>query len=66
MRDTHKRSLIKAVGYKGGSVALLALLSWIFTQDLVKMSLITIVYQAVTIVGYYIYERVWEHISWGK
>ena len=64
--DTHKRSLVKAVIYKSGSVALLAGLSWLFTRDLVQMSLITVTYEAIAALGYYIHERLWEQIHWGR
>lgn len=64
--DSHKRSLLKAAIYKLGSVAVLALLSWIFTRDLVKMSGITLSYEFIAIIGYYVHERLWERVSWGR
>jgi len=64
--DSHKRSLVKAFIYKSGSIALLGILSYIFTQDLIKMSLITVSYEAIAAVGYYVHERLWEQISWGR
>lgn len=66
MRDRHWRSIVKALVYKGGSIVLLALLSWLFTKDLAKMSLITVCYQIITVVGYYIHERIWEKVKWGR
>ncbi len=65
MTDNKRRSIAKAIIYKGGSLVLLATLSWVFTQDFLKMSAITISYQAVTIVGYYIHERFWSKTNWG-
>ena len=64
--DSRKRSVIKAVGYKLGSIALLALLAWVFTRDLLQMSLITISYEIIAIAGYYAYERIWERVKWGR
>ena len=64
--DTHKRSLVKAVIYKTGSIVCLAGLSWIFTRDLVQMSLITVTYEVIAALGYYIHERLWEQIHWGR
>lgn len=64
--ETHKRSLAKAIVYKGGSVALLALLSWVFTKDLLSMSLITVSYEVIAIIGYYVHERIWGKVTWGK
>ena len=64
--DAHKRSLVKAVIYRTGSIVLLAGLSWLFTRDLVQMSLITVSYEVIAILGYYIHERLWEQIRWGR
>jgi len=64
--DSHKRSLLKALIYKLGSVIVLAFLSWLFTRDLVKMSGITLSYELLAIIGYYIHERLWERVRWGR
>jgi len=64
--DSHKRSLVKALIYKCGSIALLAILSYAFTQDLIKMSLITVSYEVIAALGYYVHERLWEQVSWGR
>ncbi len=65
-RDSQRRSLAKALVYKGGSITLLAILSYVFTRDLVEMSLITVTYEAIAALGYYLHERIWEHIRWGR
>ena len=57
--------MTKAVIYRGGSVALLSLLSYIATRSIETMTFITVLYQVVSIVGYYIYERFWGRIKWG-
>jgi len=64
--DAHKRSLVKAVIYRTGSIVLLAGLSWLFTRDFVQMSLITVTYEVIAMLGYYIHERLWEQIRWGR
>jgi len=64
--DSHKRSLVKALIYKGGSITLLAILSYVFTHDLMKMSLITVTYEVIAALGYYVHERLWEQVSWGR
>ncbi len=66
MKEAHKRSILKAVGYKSVSVALLAFLSWVFTRDLVHMTAITVTYEVIAIVGYYVYERLWDRVRWGR
>jgi len=62
--DSNTRTLVKAVGYKLVSIALLAIISWIFTKDLIKMSFITVIYQVISMLGYFIYERIWCKVKW--
>ena len=64
--DSHKRSLLKALVYKLGSVTVLAILSWLFTRDLMQMSGITVTYELIAIIGYYVHERLWERVNWGR
>ena len=66
MAESHKRSVVKAIGYKGGSVAVLALTTWLFTRDLLQMTLITGCYQILSALGYYVYERIWNRLKWGR
>jgi len=65
-RDSHKRSIAKAAIYRIGSVCVLAALSWITTKDLVQTTIISIGYQVVSATGYYLYERFWEQVKWGR
>lgn len=65
-KDSHRRSLLKALVYKVGSVTVLAVLSWIFTRSWTQMTAITISYELIAIIGYYVHERLWEHINWGR
>jgi len=64
--DTHKRSIVKAIIYRCGGIAVLAVVTWVITRDVIQVSAVTIVYHMVSIVGYYIYERIWGHMKWGK
>ncbi len=64
--NTHKRSILKAMIYRSGGIAVLAIVTWIFTHDIIQVTTVTITYHLVSVVGYYIYERVWEHVRWGK
>ena len=66
MPEQHKRSIVKAIIYRGGSIILLGLLSYIATRSIEAMSFITILYQIFSVIGYYLYERGWGKIQWGK
>lgn len=64
--DTHKRSIIKAIIYRGMGIIVLAVVTWIFTESVIQVTAVTIAYHTVSIIGYYIYERVWGHMKWGQ
>ncbi len=64
--NTHKRSMFKAVIYRAGGIIALATITWIITRNIIQVSTVTIIYHAISIIGYYAYERCWEHIKWGK
>ena len=66
MGDNHRRSIMKAIIYRGGSIMILGLLSWLTTEDFIQASIITIGYQLISVVGYYVYERLWEKVRWGR
>lgn len=64
--DTHKRSIVKAIIYRFGGIMVLAMVTWIFTRDVIQVTSVTIAYHLISIVGYYVYERLWEHMKWGR
>ena len=64
--DTHKRSIVKAIIYRCMGIIVLAIVTWVFTRSVVQVTAVTIVYHLVSIIGYYIYERVWGHMKWGQ
>ena len=64
--DTYKRTISKAILYRGGSILTLSLITWFTTKDIVKVTIVTVLYNLVSIVGYCIYERIWGHVKWGK
>jgi uncharacterized membrane protein len=64
--ETRIRSLLKAVIYRVVVTIILALVSWYFTHNLTATSAITIIYNVIVIGFYYLYERVWGKIKWGR
>lgn len=64
--DTKRRSWAKAITWKVTGIFLLAIVSYLFTGSIKGMTLITGIYHLVMIVLYYLHERVWDKISWGK
>lgn len=65
-RDAHRRSLIKAVSWRiTGSIDTF-LLSWIITGDHIVAGTISGVEVLTKIALYYLHERAWLRIRWGR
>jgi len=62
--ESKKRTIIKAVSYRGLVTAILAVLSWTFTANADKTTIITLVYATLATIGYYGHERLWNRITW--
>lgn len=59
---TRNRSLTKAFIWRAFAFIILFCVSYIFS----KAIYITIVYTLIQIITYYIHERIWNGIKWGK
>ena len=66
MIDTNKRSVWKAFSWRFFAVIILSLIAYFTLNDIKKASFITIVYHLFQIVAYFIHERIWNYIKWGK
>lgn len=65
MHETKKRSIVKAIVWRVIGIVMMMLISYILTHD-VSMSIdLTIWTNLVSLVFYYIHERVWNKIKWG-
>ncbi len=64
--ENRKRSIVKSFVWKTTGFITLATVSYFVTGSFKEMSIITILYHGIGIVLYYIHERVWERIRWGK
>ena len=64
--DHHKRSLAKSLGY----IALVVIADWIvaflITRQIPLSISITVYSNIVGAIIYFIHERAWNHIHWGK
>lgn len=62
---TTKRSIVKAITYRGCIVFLDFLFIYILTRK-IKIALgFMIVSNIYTTIGYFVHERIWAHIKWG-
>ena len=62
--ESKKRTIIKAISYRGLVTGLLAMLSWTFTANPSQTTIITVVYAILATLAYYGQERIWNRISW--
>jgi len=63
MKETHKRSMTKSIIWRIMGVFILALVVYIFTNDLVATTLITFFHHFSFIWIYYGHERLWQKIG---
>ncbi len=61
-----KRSAIKAITYRIIATAILGLVSWIYTGDVIATSGIALTFAAIATILYYFHERIWNKINWEK
>jgi uncharacterized membrane protein len=64
--DKKLRSLIKSATYRIIAFIVLLTITWYATGDLVQTTFISVTFQTIQIFLYYIHERLWERINWGK
>lgn len=66
MSDTHLRSITKAICYRLTNTGATIVLVYIFTND-IHMSISIGFFEIMAkILFFYIYERIWSYIKWGK
>lgn len=66
MIETAKRSILKAVTYRLIGSFVTGSLVWLFTGKLDFAVAIGSIDTILKILGYYVHERIWQKISYGK
>jgi len=64
--ETHTRAWIKSIVWRLFGIVILGAISWIITNSWREMSLITILFHSIRVVLYYLHERIWDRIHWGR
>ena len=64
--ESRSRSIVKSLVYRILSILGIGVLGWLITRDIRETTLITIVFQIYLTILYYVYERVWNKINWGR
>jgi uncharacterized membrane protein len=65
-RESHPRSFAKAVSWRATGSVDTFLVSWLVTGNPVFAGSIAVTEIATKVVLYYLHERVWGRISWGR
>ena len=65
-KESRTRSFIKALSWRLIAFTVLGIISYSFTRSWKETTYITIVYNVVQIFIYFLHERLWGRIGWGK
>ena len=64
--DNQKRSLLKTVTWRVTGSGATFLIAWLISADLAAATVIASIQLVANTILYYIHERVWNKIDWGK
>lgn len=64
--DSKKRSITKAVSWRVIATVLTVIVAYIFTNTIIASIELTLTAAVLSTILYYIHERVWAMISWGR
>jgi uncharacterized membrane protein len=64
--DSTKRSLVKTAIFRSIIAVTSIITTWIFVGNLEQTTMIAIVFNIAATIIYYVHERIWNKISWGK
>ena len=66
VKERKSRSLVKAISWRLVALVVLGTVSYAFTGSWEETTLITAVYSVLQIFIYFLHERIWSVIHWGK
>ena len=66
MKNKESRSLVKSVTWRAFAILILSIVSFLTTGDKKQAIFITLFYHTLQILFYYLHERIWDRIMWGK
>jgi len=64
--ESHKRTLARSITYRLSAWMLTILLSYMYTGNLSESTGFSTFLHLILSLDYYIHERIWMKISWGK
>lgn len=63
-KEQHLRSMVRSVVWRILGIVVLALVTYIYTQDLIITTLVTVVHHGTFVLIYYLHERLWLRVKW--
>ncbi len=64
--ETHFRSIVKAITWRTGGTIVTFAVAWVLVGNLDTAARIGILDTALKIGAFYVHERLWHHINFGK
>jgi len=64
--ESHLRSWVKSIIWRLIGIFILGSIAWVITKDWQTTTTITGIFHAIRTILYYLYERGWNRIVWGK
>ncbi len=64
--ESRKRSWAKSLVWRVVGVVLLGVIAYSVTSNWEQMTMITLIFHGLRVVLYYLHERVWDQIAWGR
>lgn len=65
-REKKERSVAKAVTYRLVSIVVDSVIAFLITQSAEKTLIFVVVSNLISIIIYFIHERAWNRVHWGK
>jgi len=66
MLDSQKRTTVKTISWRVAAVTTMAVITLLLTGSWKEATVLTIAYQVSAVVLYFLHERVWNGVKWGK
>lgn len=66
MSESHARSIVKSLSYRFVGTVITFLVAWAISRDLSTATLIGLADSAAKVGAFYVHERVWNQIGFGR
>jgi len=64
--ESRRRSIVKAITWRVWAILVLAVISYLLTYNVAKSLGITVIFNAIQTIVYFVHERFWNRIHWGR